>query len=250
MFLPHHALRAGCTGPGGTPPGRVAIVAGAAGALGSAVLERALACGAFESVRVLVDAPMSAAMRGVEPLARGALDAGPPLNADTAIIVFDRERSAHGREDVFHRPSPDSLPALAKAMRHGGVRRLIVVLPHAPALLPEALKHGLASLDEHAVAALDFEHLVIVRSARKPPSPGPASSWPQRLAHGMLAQLHWMVPQREQPVRADKVAAFVAEIACQLPRARAGSRVAAPELVWQAAQTRDSAALVGQWLHG
>jgi uncharacterized protein YbjT (DUF2867 family) len=226
---------------------RNAIVVGAAGALGSAVLEQALA--AFERVRVLVDEPVTAAMRGFDPVPLSTLDAGVPLHADTGFVVFDRERHAHGREAAFHRPQPDALPRLAHALHGAGVRRLIVVLPHAPALLPAALKHGLASLDEHAVAALGFEQLVIVRSAQSPAT-ARAASWLQRVAHAMLAQLHWMVPQQEQPVRAQAVAAFVVELARQLPRARAGARVVPPELVWQAARRKDAREIVEQWLHG
>jgi len=165
-----------------------AFVVGAAGALGSAVLEQALA--AFERVRVLVDEPVTAAMRGFDPVPLSALDAGVLLHADTGFVVFDRERHAHGREAAFHRPQPDALPRLAHALHVAGV------------------------------------------------------------AHATLAQLHWMVPQQEQPVRAQAVAAFVVELARQLPRARAGARVVPPELVWQAARGKDAREIVEQWLHG
>jgi uncharacterized protein YbjT (DUF2867 family) len=224
-----------------------ALLVGAAGPLGSAVLEHAL--GAFARVRVLVDGPVAAAMRGFEALPVAALEQATPLGADTAFIVFDRQRHAHGREDAFHRPRPEQLPALAQALQRGGVRCLLVVLPHAPALLPEALKRGLASLDEHAVASLPFEQLVIVRSAQVPLHARAASRL-QRLADGVLAQLHWMVPQREQPVRAAKVAALVVQLARLLPGSRAGARIVPPELVWEFAQAADGVALLRAWLHG
>ena len=64
----------------------------------------------------------------------------------------------------------------------------------------------------------------------------------------MLAQLHWMVPQRDQPVRPAKVAAFVVALARELPHARSGARVAPPELVWQAAQLGDPVHMVRRWL--
>lgn len=220
------------------------LLVGAAGPLGSAVLEHAL--GAFHRVQVLVDEPVAAAMRGFVPVAMDGLDA---THADTAFIVFDRQRHAHGREDAFHRPQPDALPAFARRLHDAGVRRLLVVLPHAPALLPEALKRGLASLDEHAVAALGFEQLLIVRSAQMLPSARSPSRL-QRLADGVLAQLRWMVPQREQPVRPAKVAALVVQLARLLPQASAGTRVVPPELVWEYAQAKDGAALLRAWLHG
>jgi hypothetical protein len=129
------------------------------------------------------------------------------------------------------------------------VRRLVVVLPHASASLPDALKRGLANLDEHAVATLGFEHLVFVRSAQ-PPAGSTGASAPQRVADWVLSQLQLMVPQRDKPVRATKVAQFVAQLAAQLPAAPGGTRVVPPELVWEAAQSRDVAGVAGDWLHG
>lgn len=227
---------------------RRVVVAGAGGTLGSAVLERLLADPAHAEVGAVVERPLVRTMRRLRgvPLAR----LGETFAADTALVVFDRERGRHGREDVFHRPAPHGLPALARTLQASGVRHLVVVLPHAPALLPQALKLGLASLDEQAVAALGFEHVVFVRSARRPADGARAASWLQRVADGVLAQLHWMVPLREQPVRADKVAAFVTALARALPQATPGTRVVPPELVWQAAQPGDVGALVAQWLGG
>jgi hypothetical protein len=250
MTLLQQALRGARHTPKSHRAQRCAIVIGGAGTLGAAVLELALGSGVFDRVQVLLDAPMAPAMRGFEALSRSMLDSGMPLQADSALIVFDRERRVFGREDAFHRPQPEALPALAGALRRAGVLRLIVVLPHAPALLPAALKQGLASLDEHAVAGLGFEHLVIVRSAQ-PAGRGQAGHSPlQRLAHTLLAQLHWMLPQREQPVRPAKVAAFVLQLARALPQARPGTRVVPPELVWMAAQGGDVAALAQAWLAG
>jgi nucleoside-diphosphate-sugar epimerase len=251
MSLLHEALRAGHRPP---PPSRAGkarhlLVAGGAGALGAAVLEELLADGTFARVAVLVTQPLNTALRGLAIVAADTLDE-PPLHAeDTAVVVFDRERHANGREQAFLRPAPENLPSLAAALRRRGVRRLVVVMPHASAMLPEALKQGLANLDEHAVAALDFEQLVFVRSAQA--SAGSAASHPlQRVADWVLAQLSLMIPQRDKPVRARKVAHFVAALARALPQAPAGTRVVPPELVWDASQAGDVAALVDDWLHG
>jgi hypothetical protein len=249
MTLLQQALRGARHAPKAGRAQRRAIVIGGAGALGAAVLEQALGRGVFDRVLVLLDAPMAPAMRGFEALSRSVLDSGAPLHADTALIVFDRERRVFGREDAFYRPLPEALPALAGALRRAGVLRLIVVLPHAPALLPAALKHGLASLDEHAISKLGFDHLVIVRSAQAA-GRRPDGSPLQRLALALLAQLHWMLPQREQPVRPAKVAAFVLQLARVLPQAAPGTRVVPPELVWMAAQGGDVAALAQAWLAG
>ncbi len=232
-------------------PGRRLLLAGGAGALGSAVLEQALACGTFGEVNVLVMHPLNTALRGLVPVSLDAFERGPRHSAseDTAMIVFDRIRHANGRERAFVRPEPSSLVELATLMRRHGVRTLVVVSPHAAATLPEALKRGLASLDEHAVASLGFEHLVFVRSAQAP-SGLRSTRFLQRLADAVLAQLRFMIPQHERPVRATRVAQFAVQTAVQLPGAAAGTRIAAPELVWLASQVGHVGTLVDDWLQG
>ena len=169
--------------------------------------------------------------------------------ARSAVVVFDRERHANGREEAFVRAEPQNLLSLARWLRRQGVQHLVVVMPHSPAGLPQALKLGLANLDEQAVSSLGFEHLVFVRSAQQPGATR-AGPWLQRVADGLLMQLRLMIPASHQPVRVLKVAQFVAELAAQLPASAAGSRVVPPELVWQAAQQDDAAPLVAAWLAG
>jgi hypothetical protein len=223
---------------------RRAIVIGAGGALGSAVLEQLLATRRFERVAALVDQPIQPALHGFAPLRGGELAA---FAADTALVVFDRQRSANGREAAFVVPEPQALPALAQDLHEAGVRHLIVVVPHAPSLLPMALQQGLASLDEAAVAALGFDQLVFMRMAQAGTN-AQALDAPRRLARWMLSQLRWMIPQREQPVRAQTVARVAAALALQLPQAPQRTRVVPAALLWQAAQQQDLSALVAQWL--
>lgn len=232
-------------------PRRHALVVGAGGALGSAVLEQLLAARHFERIGALVQQPVRAALRGfvaVNDDAAALRDFG----ADAALVVFDRARRSFGRELAFVRPEPLALLALAGRLRAAGVGVLVVVVPHRPALLPMALQQGLASMDEAAVAAIGFEHLVFMRMAQQDDAAADASarSAPQRLARWMLSQLHWMVPQREQPVRVDSVARVAAALACGLPRAAPGTRVLPAALLWQAAQQRDAGVLVEAWLGG
>jgi len=257
MTLLNHALRAGRASPAhdGAPSPTV-LVAGGGGALGSAVLEALLGGRRFAHVKVLATRALTVAMHGLEPVVVEAFDGPDEIDglttpaapiADLAVIVFDRERHANGRELAFVRPQPHDLPLLARWLHAHGMRHLIVVLPHSPAGLPDALKHGLANLDEQATAALGFEHLVFVRSAQKPGS-ARAEQWLQRLADGVLAQMQMMVAAPSQPVRVAKVAQFVVELAAQLRNCAPGTRVAPPELVWQASQVRDAYALVHAWL--
>lgn len=242
------ALR-GAASQRGVPAARaeVLLVVGGGGVLGAALLARALACGRFARVQALVARDLASALRGFEPLPQAAL--GAPLRADTAVIVFERARRNNGRDDAFVQPQPQQLPALAAQLRAGGVRRLLVLVPHAPALLPQALKAGLASLDEGQVAALGFEQLLFVRAAQAAAERG-AGGWLQRLAAGWLAQLAWMVPQRDQPLRAQRLAELVVELIWRLPQAGTATRVLAPDLLWQAAHAADSGAWLAAWLQG
>jgi hypothetical protein len=227
---------------------RRVLVLGGGGALGGAVLEQLLASHRFERVGVLASPTLQPALRGLQAVA----DDGQALAAfapDTALIVFDRERHANGRDAAFVRPAPDALATRALQLRGAGVRALLVVVPHAPALLPQALKAGLATLDEGAVAAMDFQQVAFMRMAQAGAG-AQGGHRLQRLAGWLLSQLHWLVPQREQPVRGLTVARVAAAIAMHLPAAAPGTRVLAPEWLWLAAQAEDTGALMAAWLAG
>jgi hypothetical protein len=249
MDLLRDALRAGhATDSVPAARGHGSWLAGGGGALGSAVLEALLGARVFAPLRVLVTQDFHATADGLHTQRLDTLPAASDARLPLAVVVFDAPRHVNGREAAFWQPQPAELLPLATTLHALGVRHLIVVMPHTSATLPEALKAGLASLDEQAVAALGFEHVVIVRTAQRPD--GIRSAGLQRLADAVLAQLRVMVPQREQPVRAAKVAALVAALARALPASPPGTRVMAPEWVWQAAQGTDLNALVHAWLTG
>jgi len=221
------------------------LVLGGGGVLGAAVLAAALGCGRFLRVQAWTARALPSTLRDFEAVP--ALDGR--LRADTALIVFERARRSNGRDDAFVQPQPEQLPELAARLRHGGVRRLLVVVPHAPALLPEALKHGLATLAEERVAALGFEQLLFLRAAQAG-SGSAAGGWTQRFAAGWLWQLSWMVPLREQPLRTQRLAELLVALSWRLAEAPPATRVLPPELLWQAAQDDSAGALLDAWLAG
>ena len=246
-LLPHALRQAAAPSPSAASP--PVLVAGARGALGSAVVERLLGSGSFAEVRVLVTQPFASTARGLRtvlPEELADLQAGRP--ATLAMAVFDQPRRAHGREDAFYAPAPQELAGLAAQWHACGVRDLVIVMPHASGTMPPALAAGLASLDEQTVAALGFERVAILRPAQPPRTA--ASRGLQRVADVVLAQLRIMVPQTLQPVRARHVARVAVEVARQLAAHPAGTRVLAPEQVWQAAQAPDAGPLVQAWLAG
>lgn len=221
------------------------LIAGATGVLGNEVLRRLAGSSAFAATQVLAREPITAGLRGVRTtlVPSGSPQDWPPAAADVGVVLFDPPRMFYERERALWTPTPQQLLPLARWMRAGGVRTLAIVLPHAPGQLPEALKRGLATLDEQAIASLGFERLLILRSAQKPPGQRQASA-PARLAHWMLGIFKYMVPSSEQPVRASKVAEL---LAAALSLAPPGIHVAAPELVWQAAQ-HDVRTVARRWL--
>jgi uncharacterized protein YbjT (DUF2867 family) len=221
------------------------LIAGATGVLGNEVLRRLAGSAAYSVTQVLAREPITAGMRGVRAtlVASESPQDWPPARADVGVVLFDPPRMFYQRERALWTPTPQQLLPLARWMRAGGVRTLAIVLPHAPGQLPEALKRGLATLDEQAIAGLGFERLLILRSAQKPSEVRHANVL-ARLAHWMLGIFKYMVPSSEQPVRASKVAEL---LAAALRLAPPGIHVAAPDLVWQAAQ-EDARTVARRWL--
>jgi hypothetical protein len=219
------------------------LVAGATGALGNAVLRRLLGAQRYDQTIVLACEPINKGVRNMQMAhLQGPIAAWPSLSAHVALVMFDPPRMYYERERALFTPKPEQLPELALWLKACGVTSLVIALPHTQGSLPEALKRGLANLDEQAVVAVGFERLLIVRSAIKPAT-GPKRPALQALAHWMLGALQFMVPSSEQPVRPSKIAEFIDIALQQLP---CGSYVAAPELLWQAAQG-DPQAVVAQW---
>lgn len=231
--------------PAAGPRPQRLVIAGATGVLGNEVLRRLVGLGHFGATQVLAREPITTGLRGVGTTLVPSEDPAtwPAGAADTGIVLFDPPRLFYDRERALWTPAPEQLPELAAWMHRSGVRTLAVVLPHMQGRLPEALKRGLASLDEHAVARLGFERLLIVRSAQLPAAPASATP-PQRLARWMLSVFRYMVPSSEQPVRSVKVAEFVA---AALQLAPSGIHVASPEIVWRAAQD-DVRQAVRRWI--
>lgn len=246
---PFQVLRA--QGPGAAAPAARKprlVIAGATGALGNEVLRTLVGLQRFQTTEVLATEPITAGLRGVSTWVAAGADPAqwPPTRADTAVVMFEPPRLFYDRERALWTPVPAQLVALARWLRASGVGSLAIVLPHAQMRLPEALKRGLASLDEQAVASLGFERVLIVRSAQKPETETGGHAL-VALARWMLSVFRYMIPSSEQPVRAAKIAQFVS-LALQL--APAGIHVAASETVREAAQQPDMRDFVARWLAG
>lgn len=214
------------------------VVAGATGALGSEVLRRLAGHGHYAHTEVLAQEPMTTGLPSVSmPLvgqaAHEAIKDWPTLAlpAQVAVVMFEPPRLYYDRERALWTPAPAQLLPLAQWLRRSGVHTLAVVMPHAQGRLPDALKHGLANLDEHAVSALGFERMLLVRSAQKITPPAQAG-FLNKTAAWMLSTLSYMIPQTGQAIRPTRLAEFIEAALRVLPP---GTHVASPELLWQAA---------------
>jgi hypothetical protein len=223
------------------------LLAGATGALGEAMVTRLASSSAVRLLSVLVREPMVMSLRRVKDLQLIGDDPAhwPLTSADEGWILMDPPRLFHGRERAMLAVQPAEFRSIAVWMRRCGVRRVVVVLPHQQGRLPEAIKRGLATLDEQAVAAMGFDTVLLMRSAQPGPRASASGGFLHRLAAGMLGVLHYLVPSNQKPVRAEGVARVAA---CALDMAPPGIHVAAPELVWAAAAAPDPAPLLGPWL--
>ncbi|GAO73393.1 hypothetical protein CSE6_037_48300 [Comamonas sp. E6] len=222
------------------------LLAGATGPLGNEVLSRVVGAQNYALVQVLAREPYVQGLRGMELLTQlhGDVQQWPVQSADVGLIMFEPPRPYYQRERALWTPRPDQLQAVAQWMQRCGVHTLAVVLPHDMGSLPQALKQGLANLNEQGVAALGFERLIFVRSAREAQKIN-AGHWLQRTAKIMLSALSYMLPQTERPVRAMHVARLVE---AALLKAPPGIHVAPPELVWRAAQKDALQSELRSWL--
>jgi hypothetical protein len=226
------------------------LIAGATGVLGNAVLRRLVGVHRYAHTQVLAREPVQQGMRSLSL----HLVAGEPaqwpadVSCDVAIVMFEPPRMYYERERALWTPSPNQLVALATWLKACGASTLAVVLPHAQGTLPEALKSGLANLDEQALAELGFDRLLILRSAEKPVAVQMKHPL-ERLAQWMLSIFQFMVPSQEQPVRPTKIAEIVDAL---LQTAPLGTTVISPQEMWQLSQLspQDLAQQIAQRWHG
>lgn len=223
------------------------LLAGATGPLGNEVLNRLVGAQKYAMVQVLARERYVHGLRGMQLLAQEGDDAArwPVQAAEVGVIMFEPARPYYQRERALWTPQPAQLLVVAQWMKQCGVTTLAVVLPHDVGSLPQAIKQGLANVDEHDVAALGFERLIFVRSAREAVKVT-AGSFLQRTARTMLSAMSYMVPQSERPVRAMHVAKLVDAALLQAPP---GIHVAAPEIVWRAAQKDGLQPELDAWLN-
>jgi hypothetical protein len=145
------------------PAGRTALVAGAVGRLGEAVLNQVLASDNYSQVFVLGEGVLSSTMRG---LRLGSLETLPSIDS-VYLVISDVEnknhRSFYGRDLRFTVLTPDNLVYLAQAAAAKGARKALLVAPAPAWQQMSRFQQGLMNPSESALAAMSFEALVVLR---------------------------------------------------------------------------------------
>ena len=150
-------------------PARVAVVAGATGMVGRAVLARLTAdkTSAYAAVHTLgrraPELPAGApSARLVSHLCQSLLDAKVPP-ADDMFIALGTTISVAGSQAAFRAVDLDAVLALARAARAAGVRRLGVVSAMGADAKSQVFYNRVKGEMELAVSALGFDTVVIAR---------------------------------------------------------------------------------------
>lgn len=150
-------------------PARVAVVAGATGMVGRAVLARLTAdkTSAYAAVHTLgrraTELPAGApSARLVSHVCESLLDAKIPP-ADDMFIALGTTISVAGSQAAFRAVDLDAVLALARAARAAGVRRLGVVSAMGADAKSQVFYNRVKGEMELAVSALGFDTVVIAR---------------------------------------------------------------------------------------
>lgn len=200
------------------------LVAGGGGKLGGEVVRRltaSVSLGRYKHLTLLVTANFHASMAGVrgyavtEDIMHWPLFV-PQEQMQTAVVMFEPPRMYYHRERSIWTPHPDDLPALAKWLYANGVQHLVIVMPHQPGTLPDALQQGLANLDEQLVTSLGFKRVVFMRMAQTD-RVLKANNFFQRVANGVLGVSKYMLPSNQNPLRVSQIAQLVEEVLQKAP---------------------------------
>jgi hypothetical protein len=195
---------------------RDALVAGAAGRLGEALLAEVVGSGRYRKVTVLTSAPLGSTVASLQGITLEALQqAGEPVAQDELDVFVcwsdaaDPYGSAYNRRDAVYAQiqTPDQLRAVAVAAAARRARRLLLVAPllawqqvsAAGRMLPEAM--------EMELARLSIPVIVIMRPTTEQQSRAVAGSTRlQRFARFYLSQLRFMLPAVTQTLRSNEIA--------------------------------------------
>jgi len=206
---------------------RSALLAGASGLVGRALLARLLESPRYSRVHALLRRAVPALGAHRKLTARvvdfAALPALPPV--DDVFIALGTTIRAAGSRQAFRRVDFDAVLATARAGRAVGAKRLLVVSALGADAASPVFYNRVKGEMQEAVAALGYDSVVIAQPSLllgdrhalgQPPRAG--EEWAQRLLGPLLG---WL-PARVRPIEAGDVAAAMLRAALE---ARPGLRI-------------------------
>ncbi len=207
---------------------RVALVAGATGLVGRALLAQLLDDPRYERVEVLARRPLSADIARQDRLTVHIGDATQlarsAVGASDVYIALGTTIKVAGSQAAFKAVDHDLVVAIARAAREAGATRLAVVSALGADASSSVFYNRVKGEMERDVAALGYASIVIAqpsllagdRAALGQPT-RPIEVWATRL----LAPVMTLVPARVRPIAASTVAAaLIAALASPAPGVR------------------------------
>ena len=184
-----------------------ALLIGAAGSLGEALVSRLLASPDYARIHVGVDRPMPSTS---ERFAALPMDGEARWPEARDVFLCETPPEAPVRDDAPIRPlAPADMLAAARRARAAGARRLVLVAPLGALLQLSSIARAPGAADEIGLVALDFDAVLIVRPTRE----GSGGSGSGLVGGGVRAAgralMHIMLPTAIQPMRASTVAAAI-----------------------------------------
>lgn len=192
----------------GPPAAPRALVLGACGATGEALVNHLLGGPHYGEVVAVTRLPLPSTTRKLVahhvPETQALHEAAWPQVRDAYFVIGERH-SYYRRDEAYRALSiAEVMPAAARA-RTAGIARLALVSPVAIYAHSAAFRRNLMNLVEYELFALGFETLALVRPAA-PDKFAKQGNLGKRLAAFLLRQVHGLMPESYQPPSARLVA--------------------------------------------
>jgi len=198
-----------------------ALLAGATGRTGEALLNALLASGRYGRVHQLTNREQVSSHRGLEywqlpePLSAETLQhANAPAVRDVYIMSF-ADRLHSQRDKAVHTVPAELAEALAAAAAKAGAERLFIVCPLTATEQMSSFQHFYAGAETTLnLARLPYRRVAILLPTEAATAPPAQGFWP-KLRHAYLSQFRLMLPQSTAPFTPGRFCEAVLRVAEQ-----------------------------------
>ncbi|GAB3245798.1 Rossmann-fold NAD(P)-binding domain-containing protein [Chitinimonas naiadis] len=198
-----------------------ALLAGATGRTGEALLNALLACGRYDRIHQLTNRPQGSSTRHLtywqlpDPLTEDALaQATAPVVQDVFVMSFaDRLHSV--RDLAIHSVASELAETVAMTAARAGAQRLFLVCPIAATEQMSDFRHFYAGAEMTLrLTRLPYRSVAVLLPTANEPLAGPVGFW-RGLLQGYLSQFRLMLPQGVAPFTPGRFCEAVLRVAAQ-----------------------------------